>query len=233
MITERSVPVRIVRARGRELVVLHPTLAARYVSLVAAVAPAVEARLPASVAANRLAAAGVDPPTLRLAPWRAERESFADRLARLLADARCVVVADVRACYGSISPRVAREALIGLGCRGGDALAVQAFLARLIPLGVRGLPVGPDPSAVLANAVLSTADRALAVAGVRHLRWVDDVVATVDGPRDAERLLAVLRRALGRLGLELNEAKTRIVREPSILAEATTVSIARAGGLVG
>ena len=50
------------------------------------------------------------------------------------------------------------------------------LLRRIARAGTPGLPIGPEPSAVLANAVLATADAAATHAGVRLLRWVDDVV---------------------------------------------------------
>ena len=74
-----------------------------------------------------------------------------------------------------------------------------------------GLPVGPLPSAVVANAVLAVVDREIASAGWRHVRWVDDVWASARDRRHAERALHGLRLALAAEGLELNEAKTEIL----------------------
>ncbi len=215
-----DVPAPAVRA----LTVLHPSLAARYVALVARVAGAVEAGLSPAVAANRVAASRERPPMLRLEPWRRERRVFAARLRRLAGSERCVVFADVRDCYGRIEPGVVERALRRLGCDAVAARAVRAFLDRLASGGVRGLPVGPDASAVLANAVLAGADAALRSAGVRHLRWVDDVVAGTTDRGGAERVLQILRAELGAAGLELNDAKTRIVTDPSALRPVHRVS---------
>lgn len=227
----RVVPLR--GADARRLVALHPSLAGRYTALVASVAPGVEAALSPCVLANRVVASSVEPPTLRLRPWRDERAAFASRLARLAADEECLVFADVRECYRSIRPDVVGRSLGALGCDSAAAVAVAAFLARLDAHGVRGLPVGPDPSPVLANAVLAPLDRALTAFGVRHLRWVDDVVAGVAGRDEAERVLAVLRQELGGLGLELNEDKTRVVVDPASAADVMTVSLARRSVPVG
>src|SRR5881398_3481822 len=49
----------------------------------------------------------------------------------------------------------------GEGARGyrGCSRELGSFLRALVDAGVRGLPVGPDPSAILANGVLAHADR--------------------------------------------------------------------------
>ena len=101
---------------------------------------------------------------------------------------------------------------------GGD---IEDLLTSLEGVGVRGLPVGPDASAVLANAVLAPVDRALREAGIDHLRWVDDVV--LSGP-DPEAAVSTLREALGRIDLRLNERKTRIVLDPASLRTGSPVS---------
>jgi hypothetical protein len=221
----RVVPLR--GANSRRLVALHPSLAGRYTSLVAAVAPRVEAALSPFVLANRVVASCVDSPTLRLRPWREERAAFSSRLARLAAGERCLVFADVRKCYPSIRADVVGRSLAAIGCDVAASAAVAAFLARLEEHGVRGLPIGPDPSPVLANAVLAPLDRELAFLGVRHLRWVDDVVVGVGEWDEAERVLAALRQELDLLGLELNEDKTRIVVDPASAEDVTTISLAR------
>src|SRR5205809_1035983 len=72
-----------------------------------------------------------------------------------------------------------------------------AFHRALRDEGVRGLPVGPDPSAILANGILAIADRAAAAeAGGHPIRWVDDVVLVAAGRRSATRAFDAWRRAL-------------------------------------
>lgn len=217
----------------RELIVLHPASARRYHAMVATVAPGVESALSPSVLANRVAGSSTDPPALRLAPWRAERTAFAAGVRRLANRSPCLVVADVRDCYGSIAPEAVVASLVRLRCDRRAARVVGAFLGGLVEHGARGLPVGPEPSAVLANAVLAGVDDDLGRAGVRHLRWVDDVVASVGGPGEAERVLDLVRASLADVGLELNESKTRVVADPAEIANVPTVSMARARALVG
>jgi len=71
------------------------------------------------------------------------------------------------------------------------------------------LPIGPDPSAILANGILAVADREAAAAGCRPIRWVDDVVFAAAGPRSAQRAFDAWRRSLEGLGLEAHDGKTR------------------------
>ena len=234
---ERSAPVaRVVPGPprpGRTVVVLHPALAARYTSLVAAVAGDVDAGLSEAVVANRVVACSVAPPALRLAPWRSERASFSRRLGALAARAPCLVVTDVRDCYGRIRPGVVERSLLELGCAAPASRAVSRFLRGLAPHGLRGLPVGPDGSAVLANAVLARVDVELRAAGIEHLRWVDDVVAVATGPERASGILRLVDDALAGLGLERNAAKTRVIRDPATGTLPGPPSLARSVVRVG
>lgn len=215
VVGDRRPPRRIAFAHGRPrpLAALHPALAARYAGVVAAVAPVVESRLSASALANRVASSSIDPPSIRLVPWRVERLAFAGRLRRLAAEHACLVFCDVADCYGSIGPAAVHRALVRLGCDLAQAREVRALLRSL---GGRGLPVGPDPSAVLANAVLGAVDESLARAGVPFARWVDDVVVAVEDRPAAHRALDLVTSALARDGLRLNPTKTRIVLDPGL-----------------
>jgi hypothetical protein len=112
-----------------------------------------------------------------------------------------VIVSDVRDCYGSMGER----ALAPLNPDG----ELVAFLRTLTEAGVRGLPVGPDPSAILANGILAIADREAAVAGCHPIRWVDDVIFVAAGHRSAQRAFDAWRRSLEHLGLQAHDGKTR------------------------
>src|SRR5262249_62407873 len=88
---------------------------------------------------------------------------------------------------------------------------LDAFLRALADAGVRGVAVGPDPSAILANAILAIADREAAAAGCRAIRWVDDVLLVAAGRRSAMRAFDTWRRTPAELGLEGHEGETRWV----------------------
>jgi hypothetical protein len=226
----RAAPASVAR---RPLTSLSASRAGRYTELVAAVAGAVETALSSRVAAHRLADHATEPTALRFVPWLVERAAFSARLAAMAATHPCLVFTDVRDCYGSIRPAVVRDALASLGA---DPIAcdrLRGFLDGLADRGVRGLPVGPAPSAVLANAVLAVADRALERWGVPYLRWVDDVVAGTPDRAAAERVVAGLAVALGRVGLALNESKTRIVVDPAAEGLAVRASMGGRAVVVG
>jgi Reverse transcriptase (RNA-dependent DNA polymerase) len=93
---------------------------------------------------------------------------------------------------------------------GPEAAHAVSFLRHLHGRGVRGLPVGPESSAILANAVLSEMDRAVRGTDARHLRWVDDLVLWGSRTR-VERTLAVLVDVATGLGLQLHGSKTRFL----------------------
>ena len=224
MVATSTVPaVRFVRVRHagteKRFVLLDVATRERYVELVAGSAGAIEKLLSPAVMANRVASWSVCPPELVLRPWRLERRLFAARLAGLAARGRTIAFADVRRCYASMSPSIVGDALRRVGIPA--AREVEGFLADLERIGVEGLPVGPDASAVLANAVLAQVDRTLREAGVEHLRWVDDVVLSGG---DASAALSVFRTALATIGLRPNEAKTRILLDARDLGSTTAVS---------
>jgi hypothetical protein len=143
----------------------------------------------------------------RLASWGPARAAWRAALREIIDGAprdTAFAVADVRDCYGSITPQTIASLL------GPEAAPAVAFLDHLQECGVRGLPVGPDASAVLANAVLAEMDRAVRGSGARHLRWVDDIV--VWGSRaDVGRALIELERVGGEMGLALHERKTKLL----------------------
>jgi hypothetical protein len=191
----------------RWLAILGPADDAVYRRAVRRLSEMIERVLGPEVVANRVATG----PGLRLRPWRSERRTFVRSSRSLLGTGAVVVKADVRECYPSIRSEMVERALIGLGAWRSDVIAVWRILDRFGGDGIAGLPIGPDPSAVLANAVLVTADDAVRAAGGRHVRWVDDVWAIARNERHADELLDRLRRDLAAIGLSLNEAKTRIL----------------------
>ena len=224
MVATSPVPAaRFVRVRHagteRRFVLLDLRTRERYVGLVASSASAIEELLSPAVMANRVASWSVRPPELALRPWRLERRLFAVRLAGLAARRGPVAFADVRRCYASMSPAIVGEALRRAGIP--TACEVEGFLSGLEGIGVEGLPVGPDASAVLANAVLAQVDRALRDAGIEHLRWVDDVVLSGG---DIAAALSVFRTALASIGLRANETKTRIMADARGLEAANSLS---------
>lgn len=145
----------------------------------------------------------------RLAPWAPARAGWQRTLRRIIDEAgrgTAFAVADVHDCYGSISPEMIAVLL------GPEAEQAVASLRRIHEQGVRGLPIGPEASAVLANGVLAEMDGAIRHARARHLRWVDDVFLW--GTRaEVRRALGALDDALSRTGLALHPDKTRVLAD--------------------
>jgi hypothetical protein len=150
---------------------------------------------------------GVDRPDGGLTPARrrAERARWRTTLRDAVRVADAAVASDVFDCYPSIAPRAIR---LASACSDGDPEPLLAFLAAAHDAGGRGLPIGPSPSAALADAVLAIADAEAAAAGVAPIRWVDDVVFA--GGRGAvSRAERAWRRTLSDLGLRDHEGKRR------------------------
>jgi hypothetical protein len=224
-VLERSIePVRLVPERKpggvRWLAHLDPATAATYAAAVAPLVPAIEATLPTHVVANRVAEIRSRPPSIRLEAWASARVRFRALVAELAAEAGGALVADVHDFYGSVAPSVLGEALSGLGCELTAIRRAVESVRRLSAYGVRGLPIGPEPSAVLANAVLSSLDASLASAGFPHVRWVDDVLVFAQDAAGARAALRVLTRSLARLRLRPATHKTRVLADPRPLVEA-------------
>ncbi len=187
-----------------------------------------EAALGPSVVANRVLAASARPPLLVLEPWREARRRFR-ATAGAAAAAGALLITDVRDCYGSIEPAVVGESLGSLGASDPLVRGIVAMLRHLARLGVRGLPVGPPASAVLANAVLSSVDAALTARSVGYARWVDDMwigAPDVDSARD---LLDVVIGGLARLGLEVAGAKTRVIAGSEVVRAMREGRVSAAG----
>jgi hypothetical protein len=183
----------------RRLIRLDPVDADTYRRLVARVAPAIERSLGSRVIANRV----IGPP-LRLEDWRTAHRRWR-RAGGCGAGFRLRL--DVADCYGSIRPHTVTAELASLGV---ESEALSRFLHELAEHGVAGLPVGPEPSAVLANAVLHRLDVAIASSEVPHVRWVDDIIVVADGRRRVRRTLDAARRSLDELGLRPNAEKTLV-----------------------
>jgi hypothetical protein len=144
-----------------------------------------------------------------LAPWGPARAAWRRRVRRAIrtaAPGTTFAIADVLDCYASISPETIGALL------GPEAAHAVALLHRFREHGVRGLPVGPEPSAILANAVLARLDDVVRAHGVPHLRWVDDLVlwGSADDVRTA---ISGLTAATAAVGLELHPRKTRILED--------------------
>jgi len=201
----RSVPISKPGGGTRWLTVLDPAADAAYRAAVGPLVDRIERSLGPEVVAARARRGDAG---WMLEPWGPARATWRSSIRRAILDApgATFAVADVRDCYASISPETITALL------GPEAAHAVALLRRFREGGVRGLPVGPEPSAVLANAALSRVDRAIRKTGVRHLRWVDDVVLWGSGD-EVRTAMGAMRTAGEAVGLELHRDKTRILED--------------------
>jgi len=199
----------LVTSKPRHIHHLDPVTLERLHEATARVAPRVESLLTPEVISERLA----DPSNLSrngrawLSSWREARRTF-EALRAELSRGTVMVRTDVRDCYGSMKPGLVGASLLACGCHPSEVGTVVRILESLQSRGVRGLPVGPAASSVLANAVLLRADHSMG--DFPWLRWVDDFLLFLPDRRAALMALDRLAEALGEIGLSLAPEKTSI-----------------------
>ncbi|MGI8970644.1 MAG: reverse transcriptase domain-containing protein [Dehalococcoidia bacterium] len=117
--------------------------------------------------------------------------------------------------FGWSSGRLRRTLLtLGAGTLAAGALAAVAAErfngAAAETEAPRGTPQGSSLSPLLATGILQPLDQALNCRGGLLVRYVDDILLVCADEQTAERGLAEVRRQVDRLGLSLNEKKTRV-----------------------
>lgn len=195
----------------RTVTQLDPTDTLLYSAAVHAIAPAIEAsRAPTDQVFSFRLAAREDGYL-----WRTELGwvDFVARAKVLSEEETCsyVLVADISDFYGQIGISTVGEALEDAGVSTTWAKNIGNMLVSYAGRRGRGLPIGPHPSALLAEAVLGRVDRHLLRNGRPFVRYVDDIRIFCGSLRDARAAWHDLASFLAeRLGLGLNDAKTRI-----------------------
>jgi Reverse transcriptase (RNA-dependent DNA polymerase) len=116
---------------------------------------------------------------------------------------------DVMGFYPNVRPVALFDALLGLGVPAEVARTAAGLLEGWGSDGYAGLPIGPPGSAIMANAVLTSIDGALAPRP--FLRWVDDYLVSATSVEGADELLERLDEALGRVGLCRSSSKTTLL----------------------
>ncbi len=127
-------------------------------------------------------------------------------------DVECMVTLDVENYFYSVQPAITAASLAELPGPNATRRFIHRWLVDLAKRsGVPGLPVGHDPSQVIANHLLVPADRALGAA-MRWLRYMDDLwmfaesdVAGVAGWQAYEQVVTTALR------LRLNERKCTLI----------------------
>ena len=196
----------------RRLTLLGPEDSAIYVRAVGRAIPSIERRLGPEVFANRAPGIG------SLEPWRIARARWRRSTARLLQTGPSATM-DVFQCYDSITPEAVGAALGRLGVPRQAGYQIVHVLNAFREAGVPGIPVGPEPSAILANAVLAAVDETLRLRGLRFGRWVDDVVLAGHDARAVELAVQAIEATLAKLGLASNPSKHHRFVDPEMARE--------------
>lgn len=202
-------PLRVPKPDGGDMLIhqCHPGWVVRLRRAIAPVVDQVDELLGAGVFGYRR---GADADTR----YAHQYAAFRDYAETRSADAGHVVFADIKGFFRAVNSRSAQttmEHVLGRSMPGlGDV--ARAWQAA----GVTYLPPGYCDVRLIANVVLHEVDRSLPVP---FGRWVDDYRLFVSPGKDPNDVLQVLADALGRAGLELNRAKTRIVPGPQAVAE--------------
>lgn len=157
-----------------------------------------------------------------------------DRTAKrveLRAQARCVLRCDVSRFYPSIYTHS-----LPWGIEGKNHVKQQWAASNLVAVWSNeldrlarnqndrqtvGIPIGPDPSLLLAECLLSAVDEELAAKhpSLRGIRFIDDYEVALRERGEAERVVSDLQAILSRYELALNPSKTRIIDLPDTLEE--------------
>ena len=150
------------------------------------------------------------PPGWRIEPSNRAWQYLRDVASSHIASGRysMLVKCDVRRCYPSITAEIVERALVWQGLDSMQVGPLVEMLRELVLVGApSGLPIGPDASAVIAGLVLGVVDRALAEAGLAHLRYSDDSFIFVPVGASVAHAYDVYCQALDSIGLEPNSGK--------------------------
>lgn len=136
-----------------------------------------------------------------------DRDSIAD------IDSGCtwVVVADIAGYYENIDLSTLRSDLNALDGPETVVTLLHELVMRWPRVQRRGLPQGYSPSDLLAKLYLASVDSTLTAEGFHHRRWVDDFRIFCRSESEARKALVLLAETLGRRGLVLQSAKSRIL----------------------
>ena len=179
------------KARGGYRVVhqLEPLDAIVYVALVHAVAP-------------QIAASRMGPEVACSYRINVDRSSFfvggsgfaryREQCEKLSKQYDYVLTTDVSDFYNQIYLHRVCNAIELVSTNKDAGAEIERFITRLNNKASQGIPVGPAPSVVLAEAVMMDVDQHIANEGFDHVRYVDDIRIFSDSKSDLERCLESL-----------------------------------------
>lgn len=125
-----------------------------------------------------------------------------------------VAVADISDFFPSVYEHRLENALGACtpSSRSGYVRAIINLLKQWKARSSTGIPIGPEPSWLLSESVLSDIDRILELEGISYCRWVDDFYIFSKTSDEAYRSLCRLAVSLNENhNLHLNESKTNVI----------------------
>jgi len=130
-----------------------------------------------------------------------------------------VVITDITGFYENIDHSILFSDLRQLNVASEVINEVRKCLKKWSPTETKGIPQGISASHLLAKLYLNSADRELSDLGYRHTRYSDDFRIFCTDYTEAKRSLIDLSRILRQRGLNLQSAKSRIVRADIVKPE--------------
>jgi len=134
-----------------------------------------------------------------------------------------VIVADISAFYENIHIQTLISDLRGAGAPESAITQISICLHKWEQVG-KGIPQGQTPSDILAKIYLNTIDQNLKNMGFIHLRYVDDIRVFCKTRAEATKALLTLARLLRKRGLNLQSAKSDILRSDAARARFENVA---------
>jgi hypothetical protein len=140
--------------------------------------------------------------------WNEWRTSSSQKLK----GAQFVVIADVTGFYENIDLQRLRSDLRPFSPDASLLDLLMSLLNRWAQPRAKGIPQGFSAGDILAKIYLNPIDRALRNGGFTHLRYVDDIRIFCKTRLEAKRGLLLLNDLMRKRGLNLQSAKTKILR---------------------
>lgn len=163
--------------------------------------------------------------------WTDGYKAFNDAVRKAVADGfDCSASFDLTACYDSLDHGVLSHFLGQLGCDPDFCQRLTRYLSHWTATHDKiyqhhGIPQGPPPSGILAEAVLRFFDQNHGShERVRYLRYVDDIRLFARTERELRRMLIRLDHTSKSVGLFPQSSKIHIHRITNVEAELKTIS---------
>ncbi|MBI5457422.1 RNA-directed DNA polymerase [Candidatus Kaiserbacteria bacterium] len=134
-----------------------------------------------------------------------------------------VIQTDIVSHFQNLNQHNLINLLTSAGCNADEAKFLERMLSQLAEKSSRGIIQGVMPSDFLGNFSLCSIDGQLAVNGLTFARYVDDISIFLNGEQECRSVKLKLSHWLRKEGLDLSEAKTKVLPVAAFLQEETRV----------